>query len=120
MEAARLESGIFVYRCSRTGHGGRIMNRVYTLNCVRRNGVLTGYSAVSLSDDASDRDRDHRADPDTVRRYSGRSALSMVDRVLCLTADPDTVPRSILQRVPLFYFETTGDIITGNLIPLTE
>jgi hypothetical protein len=97
------------------------MSQFYTLYCSRRQGVLTGYSAVSLSDDASDRDRDHRADPDTVRRYSGRSALSMVDRVLCLTADRDTVPRSILQRVPLFYSETGGDSpVVGNLIPLTE
>jgi hypothetical protein len=98
------------------------VNQLHTLFCRRRDDdVLTGYSAVCLSDDATDTDRDSRADPDTVRRYSGRSSLSMVDRVLCLTADRDTVPRSILQRVPLFYSETGGDSpVVGNLIPLTE
>ena len=79
------------------------MNQIHTLFCRRRDGVLTGYSAVCLSDIAADTDRDCAADPDTVRRYSGKSALSMADRVLCLTADRNTFPRSILQRVPLFY-----------------
>jgi len=97
------------------------MSQLHTLYCSRRHGVLTGYSAVCLPDDAADSDRDFRADSDTVRRYSGRSALSMADRVLCLTADRDTVPRSILQRVPLFYTGTASPIrIAGKLIPPTE
>lgn len=97
------------------------MKRSHTLYCSRRQGVLSGYSAVCLPDGADDSDRDFRADSDTVRRYTGRSALSMADRVLCLTADRDTVPRSILQRVPLFYTGTASPVrITGKLIPPTE
>lgn len=97
------------------------MNQFHTLHCSRRHGVLTGYSAVCLPDDASDSDRDFRADSDTVRRYTGRSALSMADRVLCMTADRDTVPRSILQRVPLWYTGTASPVrIAEQLIHRTE
>lgn len=96
------------------------MNNLHTLYCRRRQGVLTGYSAVCLPDEANESDRDFAADRDTVRRYTGRSALSMADRVLCLTADRDTVPRSILQRVPLFYTGAASPVlIAGKLIPRT-
>lgn len=97
------------------------MSQFHTLYSGRHNGVLRGYSAVCLPVNAADSDRDFRADSDTVRRYTGRSALSMADRVLCLTADRNMIPRSILQRVPLFYTGTGEAVrIAGKLISRTE